>query len=183
MDSAGGEWGNALEQLKPSKAVRPTPILKAIALVAVKCDRDFLLNCLAYYDRVKPVLAYRQGCRQRQSKSFHMPFQWPLLLKWHPLRARVCKQVWLLVISAITIQFASPCGCDFESAFPAFFDTLLNSGFETWHSHLFLSNWLFRQAQKSPFPLTFAVTPQESEVQLNGLAKSADGFYRNWPVF
>lgn len=29
------------------------------------------------------------------------------------------------------------------SAFPAFLDTELNSGFETWHSHLFVSNWLF----------------------------------------
>lgn len=32
-DSAGGEWGSVLEQLKLSKAVCPTPILKAIALV------------------------------------------------------------------------------------------------------------------------------------------------------
>lgn len=112
-----------------------------------------------------------------------MPFQLLLLLKWHPLRARLCKQLWLLVSSAITVRFASGYRCDFVSAFPAFLDTLLNSSFEAWHSHLFLSNWLFRQAQKNPFPLTFAVTPQESEVQLNGLAESAGGFYRNWTGF
>lgn len=73
--------------------------------------------------------------------------------------------------------------CDSLSAFPAFLDTELNSSFETWHSHLFVSNWLFCRAPKSSFPLTSAVTPQESEVQLNCFAKSADGFYGNWLVF
>lgn len=128
-------------------------------------------------------LAYRQGCRQKQSRSFHMPFQ-PLLLllKWHLLRVRLCKQVWLVVISALAIWFPSNYGCDSISAFPAFLDTLLNSDFETWHSQLFLSNWLFCQAQKNPFPLTCTITPQESEVQLNGLTKAADGFYENWLV-
>lgn len=45
-DSAGGEWGNVLEQLKLSKVICPTPILKAVALLAVKRATDFLLNCL-----------------------------------------------------------------------------------------------------------------------------------------
>lgn len=150
---------------------------------AVKGDADFLLSCPVYLDRWKLVLACRQGCRQRQSKSFPMLFQLLLLLEQHPLRARLCKQMWLVVISVLTLWLTSDYGCDSVSAFPAFLDTLLNSSFESHHSHLFLSNWLSHQAQKNPFPLTLTVTPWKSEVQLNGLARSAGDFYGNWLVF
>lgn len=88
-----------------------------------------------------------------------------------------------MVISVVTIWLISHYGCHSVSTFPAFLDTLLNSSLESCHSHLFLCNWLFRQAQQNPFPLTSTVTPWESEVQLNGLATSARGFYRNWLLF
>lgn len=108
---AGGEWGNVLEQLKLSKAVCLTPKGHCPGGRAVKGDTDFLLNCPVYFDRWKLVLACRQGCRQRQSKSFPMIFWLLLLLEWHPLRVRLCKQMWLVVISVLIVWLSSDYGC------------------------------------------------------------------------
>lgn len=156
----------------------PCPSLEIIALVAQQLKgvqvSVWTTQC------IKTDWIYFWLIDRAVDKGSLRAFQLPLLLKWHPLRARLCKQVWLVVISAPAIQFTSDYGCDSLSAFPAFLDTLLSSGFESWHSHLFMSNWLFREAQKSPFPLAFVVTSQESEVQLNGLARSADCWYGNW---
>lgn len=49
LESAGGERGNVLEQLKLSKAVCPThPEGYCLCGRAVKRDADFLLNCPVY---------------------------------------------------------------------------------------------------------------------------------------
>lgn len=77
------------------------------------------------------------------------------------------------------LQLTSTCICEGVAALPAFLDTLFGSAFERWHSHLFLSAWLFHQAQENPFPPAFVRVCSRAE----RCSQACCGFCRNWPGF
>lgn len=139
---------------------------------AVKGDADFLLNCPVYLDRWKLVLAYRQGCRQGNLRAFLWFFNcwcyWNGIL-WG--RDCVSRGGWW---SFLLSPFGSPVTMVVCIPYLPWHFTQLR--FESCHSHLFLCSWLSHHSQKNPFALTLTVTPWESEVQLNGLTRSAGGF-------